>query len=41
MMRVLENFSGYFYNPVVFWGVPFLLIVVIWALRKIKTEHKP
>jgi len=27
---MLERFSDYFYDPVIFWGVP-LVLVLVWA----------
>jgi hypothetical protein len=35
---MLERFSGYFYDPVVFWGMP-LVLALVWAcIRRVRAR---
>lgn len=36
MGGMLENFSDYFYQPVVFWTAPLVLVAVVAGLRRIQ-----
>jgi hypothetical protein len=33
---MLEQISGYFYDPLVFWGVPFALVLVQAGARRLR-----
>ncbi len=33
---MLEQLSAYFYDPVVFWTAPFVLVALIGAIRKLR-----
>jgi hypothetical protein len=33
---MLEQISNLFYQPLVFWGVPLVLVVILFGLRRIR-----
>jgi hypothetical protein len=37
---MLEQISGYFYDPLVFWGVPFALVLVQAGARRLRSGKR-
>ncbi len=37
---MLEQLSAYFYDPVVFWTAPFVLVALIGAIRKLRARAR-
>lgn len=39
-MQMIEQISAYFYDPLVFWGVPFALVLMQAGARRLRMRKR-